>query len=203
MSGGQSDYFRRNAYKSEIDKYIDYIKESYSSKDEKDVLSYLTNGGWNARNNGRNLANNPFRCIEKTTAGTFTINVISPTTDWKEWIKTIGNVSCRGDDCIVWYQDKEIQFKLHENNNGYVVSIKESVLKENPRFSKLFRQVFRKATYCGICRVCETNCHNGCIKFIDGKVQITDCIHCHQCHEIDDGCLLYHSLRHPQGGGKI
>ena len=162
----------------------------------------MTNGGWNARNNGRNLANNPFRCIEKTTAGTFTITVISPTTDWKEWIKTIGNVSCRGDDCIVWYQDKEIQFKLHENSNGYLVSIKESTLKENPRFSKLFRQVFRKATYCGACRVCETNCHNGCIKFKDGKVQITDCIHCHQCHEIDDGCLLYHSLRHPQGGGK-
>ena len=202
MSGGQSDYFRRNAYKKEIDKYIDYIKESYSSKDEKDVLSYLTNGGWNARNNGRNLTNNPFRCIEKTTAGTFTITVISPTTDWKEWIKTIGNVSCRGDDCIVWYQDKEIQFKLHENSNGYLVSIKESTLKENPRFSKLFRQVFRKATYCGACRVCETNCHNGCIKFKDGKVQITDCIHCYQCHEIDDGCLLYHSLRHPQGGGK-
>ena len=34
-------------------------------------------------------------------------------------------------------------------------------------------------------------------------MNIDGCIHCYNCHEIDDGCLLFHSLRHPQGGGNI
>ena len=82
MSGGCSDYFRRNSYPEQIDQYIGYIKSSYNSKDSKNVHSYLTNGGWNARNNGRDLADNPFRCIENTTNKMVTITVIEPTTDW-------------------------------------------------------------------------------------------------------------------------
>lgn len=202
MSGGQSDYFRYDSYKAEIDKYIGYIRESYHSKDPKVLDSYLINGGWNARNNGRDLANNPFRCIENFTKGKLVISVINPTTDWREWIKTIGNCSGENGRYSVWFEGNAIAFELVDTPNGYTVYLKESIIKEYPKFGKLFRQVFRKATYCGACRVCETNCHNGSIKFVDGQVKISNCIKCHQCHDIDDGCLLYHSVRHPQGGGK-
>ncbi len=202
MSGGQSDYFRRCSYTEEIDKYISYIKNSYSAKDDKSVESYLTNGGWNARNNGRDLADNPFRCIENTSKGMLKINVINPLTNWEEWMKTIGFVTKNSDKYVVQYKDKSIPFVIKDSNNSYDVLISEAELKENPKFGKLFRQVFRKAAYCTACRVCETNCHNGSIQFINGKVKISNCINCHQCHDIDDGCLLFHSLRHPQGGGK-
>ena len=63
MSGGASDFFRRTSYTKEIDAYVDHIKRSYNSKDIKQVNSYLMNGGWNARNNGRDLVDNPFRCV--------------------------------------------------------------------------------------------------------------------------------------------
>lgn len=202
MSGGCSDYFRRNSYPEQIDQYIGYIKSSYNSKDSKNVHSYLTNGGWNARNNGRDLADNPFRCIENTTNKMVTITVIEPTTNWKEWIKTIGPVLRTETGYSVKFEDRYIEFAFQETEKGYIVSIPESVCKENPKFSKLLRQVFRKAAYCGACRVCETNCRNGCISFENGKVKIENCINCHQCHLIDSGCLLFHSLRHPQGGGK-
>ena len=202
MSGGASDYFRRNSYTAEIDRYIDYIKTSYNSKDPKQANSYLTNGGWNARNNGRDLAQNPFRCIENVTNKNITITVIEPTTDWQEWMKTIGPVLKTESGYSVKFEDQYIDFSLTETDKGYIVSIPESISKDNPKFSKLFRQVFRKAAYCGACRVCETNCRKGCISFIDGKVKIENCINCHQCHDIDSGCLLFHSLRHPQGGGK-
>lgn len=202
MSGGASDYFRRNSYTAEIDRYIDYIKTSYNSKDPKQANSYLTNGGWNARNNGRDLAQNPFRCIENVTNKNITITVIEPTTDWQEWMKTIGSVLKTESGYSVKFEDQYIDFSLTETDKGYIVSIPESISKDNPKFSKLFRQVFRKAAYCGACRVCETNCRKGCISFIDGKVKIENCINCHQCHDIDSGCLLFHSLRHPQGGGK-
>lgn len=202
MSGGVSDFFRRTSYTAEIDSYIDHIKNSYNSKDAKQVNSYLMNGGWNARNNGRDLADNPFRCIENTSNKKITITVINPNTDWKEWIKTIGILSHDEESYNITFEGSTYSFIVEENPRGYVVSIDEAISKTNPKFIKLFRQVFRKTTYCVGCQVCETNCKHGSIKFIDGKLSITDCIHCYQCHDIDSGCLLFHSLRHPQGGGK-
>lgn len=201
MSGGASDYFRRASYTEEMDRYISYIENSYISSDEKKRKAYITDGGWNARKNGRDLADNPFRCIENSSNGNITIKVIAPTTDWKEWMKTIGPVLKTESGYSVKFEDQYIDFSFTETDKGYIVSIPESISKDNPKFSKLFRQVFRKAAYCGACRVCETNCRKGCISFVDGKVKIENCINCHQCHDIDSGCLLFHSLRHPQGGG--
>ena len=202
MGGGASDYFRRCSYEQEIDKYIGYIKDSYSSNDPKQVESYITNGGWSARKNGRDLRDNKFRCVESTTKHILTITVTDPSTDWKEWIKTLGMLSVNDDDYSVRFEGDSIHFKVKDTKNGFVVSIPDSIVIEKPKFSKLFKQVFRKSAYCTACQVCETNCRNGCIKFVDGKLSITDCVHCYQCHMIDSGCLLFHSLRHPQGGGR-
>lgn len=202
MGGGTSDFFRRSAYPREIDKYAEFVKQSYSASDSKQAESYVSNGGWSARKNGRDLRDNKFRCIENTTNHKLTITVIEPSTDWKEWIKTLGRLSETADGYSVRFEDGDIDFQVQETATGYIVSISDTIVTEKPRFSKLFKQIFRKAAYCVGCRVCETNCRNGCIKFNDGKLSITDCIHCHQCHMIDSGCLLFHSLRHPQGGGK-
>ena len=202
MSGGASDYFRRCSYSAEVDKYVERIENSYSATDKKAAESYVRNGGWNARKNGRDLVDNPFRCIESTSGDYITITAINPATDWKEWIKTIGDFYTTDDGYRVSWKDKEYRFTVTEKENGYVVYLPQATSKESPQFVKLFRQVFRKSAYCAGCRVCETNCRNGSIKFVDGKLQISNCIHCHQCHLIDSGCLLFHSLRHPQGGGK-
>ena len=202
MGGGASDFFRHSAYKKNVEQYVSYIKNSYSSTDPKKTESYVLNGGWNARKNGRDLANNPFRCVESTAGKTITITVTDPKTDWKEWIKTIGDLIENDDRYSIEYNGGYYNFTVTEKDNGYLVQLNADLAKEQPKFVKLFRQVFRKSAYCGACQVCETNCRNGSIKFIDGKLSINNCIHCHQCHDIDSGCLLFHSLRHPQGGGK-
>ena len=201
MGAGASDYFRRCSYQDELDQYVDWIKETYSSTDPKQAESYVRNGGWNARNNGRNLKDNPFRCIETVLKHNVTITVVSPRTDWKEWMKTLGELAENESGYIVRFEGADISFNVLENVKGYVVTLPEKTAVDNPKFAKLFKQVFRKASYCSACRVCETNCRNGSIKFIDGKLSINNCIHCYQCHSIDSGCLLFHSLRHPQGGG--
>lgn len=202
MSGGSSDYFRHCSYEKEIEKYISFIKESYVSNDEKSVNSYLMNGGWNARNNGRSLRDNPTKCVETTENRNIKIVVTNPATDWKEWIKTLGNIGENGNNFTVRFEGEDIDFTVKTNDKGYVVTLPEKYNSKNPKFIRLFRQVFRKSAYCVGCRVCETNCHNGCIKFVDGKLKIEKCVHCYQCHDISSGCLLFHSLRHPQGGGK-
>lgn len=201
MGAGASDYFRHCAYQDEVEQYIDWIKDSYSSTDAKQAESYVRNGGWNARNNGRSLKNNPFRCVETVIKHNVTITIIRPNTDWREWIKTLGELSENEFGYTVRFEGEDISFIVSETDKGYIVSLPEKTSLDNPKFTKLFKQVFRKASYCSACRVCETNCRNGSIKFIDGKLSINNCIHCYQCHSIDSGCLLFHSLRHPQGGG--
>ena len=203
MSGGTSDYFRRQSYTSEIDGYVDSIKQTYNGdkRKKKNTESYILNGGWNARKNGRDLTNNAFRCIEHVSDGNLTIEVTDPNTDWTEWIKTLGILHEGKNGYSILFNGDTIGFEIKASKAGYVVTIPEKVLKENPAFGKMFRQVFRKAAYCNACRVCETNCKKRSITFTDGKVNINNCNRCHECHEIDSGCLLFHSLRHPQGGG--
>ena len=202
MSGGLSDFFRMNNYKEEIDHYIELIRKSYNEKDNNKIDSYIMNGGWSARNNGRDIINNQFRCKEYIKNNTLFIIVINPKSDWKEWIKTIGEIINEREIYTILYKEYKIKFSVQYTNEGYVVTIKESISRDNPEFSKYFRQVFRKSAYCSACRVCESNCRYGCIKFDDGTLKIKNCRHCHECHAIDSGCLLFHSLRHPQGGGK-
>jgi phosphoadenosine phosphosulfate reductase len=203
MSGGTSDYLRRQSYTAEIDKFVDMITQTYDSdkRKKKNAESYCLNGGWNARKNGRELANNVFRCIERSTDGRLLIEITYPSSDWTEWIKTLGEVRFSKGKHSVRFDDEWYEFTLKKGKNGYTVGIDEQILKFNPTFGKMFRQTFRKAAYCQSCRVCETNCKNGCIRFDDSKVKIQNCIKCRECHAIDSGCLLFHSLRHPQGGG--
>lgn len=190
MSGGACDYIRRQNYTEEIDGYIDVIKQTHSGdkQSKTNIESFVVNGGWNARKNGRELEDNEFRCIERYDNGFLYIDVKNPSSDWREWIKTI--------------DETQLEYTISKTKDGYTVKVSESMLKNNPLLSRMFRQVFRKAAYCIGCKVCETNCKKGCISFENGKVEINGCVRCHDCHNIDSGCLLFHSLRHPQGGGK-
>jgi len=204
MSGGKSDFIRYQSYQDEINEFIDIIKRSNGRDEGKEAAleTYITNGGWRTRRNGRDLRNNPIRCIERNENGFLVIDIIQPKTDWQEWIKTLGDVSGSNGNYHIIFERKHIAFSLIATKNRYTASISEQVLRENPTFGKMFRQVFRKAAYCVGCRVCETNCRNGCISFNDGLS--ISCIHCRSrdCHAIDDGCLAFHSLRLPKGDGK-
>lgn len=203
MSGGTSDYMRLKSYTVEIDEYIDIIKRTYDGLKwkSKNCDPYVMSGAWSARKNGRELTNNVFRCVERSTDGYLTIEVINPSSDWTEWIKTLGDLKENNNKYYILFSGETIRFSIKALKNGFTATISEQVLKDKPAFSKMFRQVFRKAAYCKGCRVCEANCKNGCISFSNGKVKIRNCIGCHECHSIDSGCLLFHSLRHPQGGG--
>jgi phosphoadenosine phosphosulfate reductase len=191
MSGGATNCLRRMNYPAEVAGYIDLIKNAYNG-DEHKIESC---GGWCARKSGRDLSNNVLRCVEKIADGVMTITVIDPTSDWSEWIKTLGNLRGNNGNCSVQFKGESINFSVNSSENGYVVTIPEAAVKKRPTFRKIFRQVFRKASYCKCCRVCEANCRNGCISFTDGKVKISDCTGCRECHAISNGCLLFNSLR--------
>ena len=78
MSGGLSNYVRRQNYTNEVDSYVDIIKESHGDKDSRKTESYVVNGGWSARKNGRSLENMDFRCVEKFDKGDMRIDITRP-----------------------------------------------------------------------------------------------------------------------------
>lgn len=186
MGGGKSGYIEYENYTDHVSGYFEMIKHA-NGRRNVNVDEYVKNFGWSARKNGRDLANNPNHCSERIENGYLTIEVDNATSDWREWIKTIDI-------------DKN-SYTIQGTKTGYVARLREEVIKQNPLLGRLFRQVFHKAACCKGCKVCEANCLNGALQFAGDKVHISGCVRCQKCHAIDSGCLLYHSLRHPQGGG--
>lgn len=183
MGRGKADSFRQMSYPNEIEKFVSIIRDM---TDDPNIETYISNGGWASRKNGRDIKNNPERYIETERDGKLYIRVISPKTDWREWIKTLG--------------DLPFDFSIVETADGYEVGF--PIEYNKTVLGKRFKQVFRKAAYCIGCRVCEVNCVFGCIDFSNG-LKITNCRHCQQCHEVDEGCLMYHSLEQPKNGGRV
>jgi len=181
MGGGKADSFRNITYPSQIENYTNIIRELV---DDKNIESYITNGGWVARQNGRDLKNNPSRCIEQIIDGQLEIRVINPKSDINEWIKTLGDIP--------------YSYTIIKKEDGYVFSFSERI--DKTPYAKLFKQVTYKSAYCVECRVCEANCRNGCISFSNG-LSIENCDHCGQCHSIRRGCLVYNSVQQPKNGG--
>lgn len=187
MGGGRNDYIQYQSYPYEVGKFISLIKtmNARNKGDNVALCSYVSNGGWNARKNGRDLTISEEHYREEIKNDKLIISVTNPRTDWQEWIKTLGTLP--------------FEYQIVNLNNGYKVICDVAIINTFPKEVKRFKQVFKKSAHCLSCRVCETNCRNGCISFNE-KLSINNCIHCGQCHEIDDGCLAYHSLKLSGGG---
>lgn len=183
MGRGKSDSFRKMSYPEEIESFVKIIRDV---TEDSNIDSYISNGGWASRKNGRDLRNNPEQYIETEKDGKLCLTVLDPRTDWHEWIKTLGELP--------------FDYTVQEIPGGYVVSFPLEYNKTT--IGKNFKQVFRKAAYCVGCRVCEVNCVFGCIDFTNG-LKIEKCRHCQQCHAVDEGCLVYHSLQQPKNGGRV
>lgn len=191
MSSGSSDYARHKSYPESIDRLISKIQasNSWDSHSKTDSLTYVTSGGWINRKSGRGITGNVVRYKETTKDGTIHFELINPTSDWREWIKTAEN--------------ENFEYEVQLTSTGFIISASAEAFKKYPSAGKFFRQALRKAAYCVGCRVCESNCKAGHLKFVDGKVSITDCIKCHECHDIPGGCHVYNSLKVPQGEKKM
>jgi len=189
MSGGLSEYMRRVTYPDAVTKYFSIIRDT-SDKPFTDsrFFDFMNRGAWKSRADGRFVAGTIKKYHEETRDGKTQITISKPLSNWKEWIKTL---------------DWDIPIAFQQTSERYTITVSESDLKSNPSLGKIFRQVFRKAAYCCGCGVCATNCRNRCISFDNEAVRIEGCCHCLDCHNLPGGCLLYDSLKIPNGGQKM
>lgn len=188
MGSGRNDYFQMQAYPEGVSALAEIVKSMNErcAGNPKALDEYMYNGGWNARKNGRDINRDRTKqYIEDIEGDTFIIRVINPSSDWQEWIKTLGVIPFK------------FEYKILENGYEIRCSVVE-IRKHMVSFTK-FKQIFKKSAYCVSCRVCEANCLRGCISF-DYGLHIRDCIHCGDCLKLEEGCLAYRSLRMPYEG---
>ena len=195
-------FFRMACYEGEVKEYIDIISNLYSDNigSEAKLKEFLNNTGWRARMNGRDISLKS-NYSENITPRKTEIQVRNPRSEWREWIKTIGVLQTDTSPYQILFRGEIFSFTLREEDNVIYVEIDGGLCKQKPIFAKLLKNVFRKTADCVGCRECEADCHNGCLKIIDGKVKISeDCKHCAECHKVDNGCLVNKSLTMPKGG---
>jgi phosphoadenosine phosphosulfate reductase len=196
----RSDYFAHTCYPVEFEKLVDAIKFSYTANfnSEERLNQFVENGGWKARKNGRDISvKQEYQEIEDKENTKLIIK--HPTTNWKEWIKTVGVLMTTTSPYTISYKGQTFVFEVHEEE-GLEVSFDSRLAKTDPTFIKLLKNVFKKAATCMLCRVCEADCHNGSLHMENGKVTIDDtCLHCSQCHKVEKGCLLFKSIEKPKG----
>lgn len=170
------------------------------------IREFMDIGGWKARRSGKELSFAKSYVNESFEQGVLTIQVSRIKTDWKQWIKTIGDVTfLENGNVEVLYKRKLYCIEITENNDGLTASV---VIGKNTQkdiyFMSELKIVFRKSAYCIGCRVCEANCPYGFISMKNGLVSIDDrCVKCKKCHEVSYGCLVANSLRLPKGEKKM
>jgi phosphoadenosine phosphosulfate reductase len=201
-AAGRNDFMNHYCYYEEAEQLIDVIrnayKETFPSTDK--LTQFIEAGGWKARKNGRDLSMKVHYKEQRTKKNEVIITLKEARTDWKEWIKTIGELANASSPYKIRFHDRMLQFSVNEDE-GLCVVVDARTSHDNPDFVKMLKNVFRKAGYCVGCRVCQADCPYGYINFIDGQVIIDErCLHCSKCHNVEKGCLVYKSLEQPKGG---
>lgn len=184
MSTEKANFFRKVSYSNEIEPFIDLIRQNIN---DENIDSYIADGVWTNRRNGRDLVNNYSQNYsEEKIDGYIYIKILKPQRNWREWIKTLGEIP--------------FPYEVKESENNTVTAKVKLIYDKTPAM-KVFKSVFHKAAACVGCGVCEANCQHGAISFKGGlHIDEKKCVHCLQCHELNAGCLVFDSLKLPNGG---
>ncbi len=205
MASPWKEYITHAVYKNNVNPLLSIIDESITNKipSKTEREKYLNNRGWRTRMDGRDLNVNDNKVVEQTDESGITIYANNISTDWKEWIKAIGNLIHEGDNNYnIEYKNNIYDFTVEQVTDKLKVKIDgASSTKEQIRFMYLFKNIFYKAAYCHNCKVCVVECPIGALQMNDGIVEIkNNCSKCERCLDRPKGCLIARSTLFLIGG---
>lgn len=173
--------------------------KSLSTKQE--ITNFMDTCGWKARRSGRELNFSQDYCLEALENGWLTITLLRERTNWREWIKTLGDIVSMDEDHVEIIYDGKKHYIYHEyfkDKQIFKVDVSDNT-KNDILFASALKIVLRKTAYCICCQVCEANCPHGFITMKDGNVTVSDkCIKCRKCHDVFHGCLVANSIKLPK-----
>ncbi len=200
------DFIANARYHTSLSPFVELLDQYAEHKELAPAQrnTYLDTGGWKGRVGGRGLRIGGNRVIEQASDGSFTAIVRQQDSDWREWIKAIGNLSVI-DGTAVWLDYDGSKYRLSHSSVDDKVCVTLSGLansKTDIRLRYLFRNAINKAAFCVGCRVCAVACASGAISTRGGAVILDEekCVHCHACLDKPKGCLVAKSLATTMGG---
>lgn len=203
MSQGKHDYMKYKNYPDDTDLFINKIITTSGKNFSKENYDrFVEQGYWRTRKSGRELNFGHDKHVFEIVKGQNVITVQKKNEYWKEWAKTIGQVTSLGDgEFSIAYEGKSYAIRTISTQEGgeqfTFPNIENS--KSDIKFLSLFKSVIIKSVYCVNCGYCAAECKSGCIDMANGVHISNQCKHCFNCHDIYSHCLRYNSIKNRIG----
>lgn len=203
MSQGKHDYMKYKNYPDDTDLFINKIITTSGKNFSKENYDrFVEQGYWRTRKSGRELNFGHDKHVFEIVKGQNVITVQKKNEYWKEWAKTIGQVTSFGDgEFSIAYEGKSYAIRTISTQEGgeqfTFPNIENSKL--DIKFLSLFKSVIIKSVYCVNCGYCAAECKSGCIDMANGVHISNQCKHCFSCHDIYSHCLRYNSIKNRIG----
>ena len=203
MSQGKHDYMKYKNYPDDTDLFINKIITTSGKNFSKENYDrFVEQGYWRTRKSGRELNFGHDKHVFEIVKGQNVITVQKKNEYWKEWAKTIGQVTSFGDgEFSIAYEGKSYAIRTISTQEGgeqfTFPNIENS--KSDIKFLSLFKSVIIKSVYCVNCGYCAAECKSGCIDMANGVHISNQCKHCFSCHDIYSHCLRYNSIKNRIG----
>ena len=203
MSQGKHDYMKYKNYPDNTDLFINKIITTSGKNFSKENYDrFVEQGYWRTRKSGRELNFGHDKQVFEIVKGQNVITVQKKNEYWKEWAKTIGQVTSLGDgEFSIAYEGKSYAIRTISTQEGgeqfTFPNIENS--KSDIKFLSLFKSVIIKSVYCVNCGYCAAECKSGCIDMANGVHISNQCKHCFSCHDIYSHCLRYNSIKNRIG----
>ena len=203
MSQGKHDYMKYKNYPDDTDLFINKIITTSGKNFSKENYDrFVEQGYWRTRKSGRELSFGHDKHVFEIVKGQNVITVQKKNEYWKEWAKTIGQVTSFGNgEFSIAYEGKSYAIRTISTQEGgeqfTFPNIENS--KSDIKFLSLFKSVIIKSVYCVNCGYCAAECKSGCIDMANGVHISNQCKHCFNCHDIYSHCLRYNSIKNRIG----
>ena len=203
MSQGKHDYMKYKNYPDDTDLFINKIITTSGKNFSKENYDrFVEQGYWRTRKSGRELNFGHDKHVFEMVKGQNVITVQKKNEHWKEWAKSIGQVTSLDEgEFSIAYEGKSYAIRTISTQEGgeqfTFPNIENSKL--DIKFLSLFKSVIIKSVYCVNCGYCAAECKSGCIDMANGVHISNQCKHCFSCHDIYSHCLRYNSIKNRIG----
>ena len=199
-----SDFLVGKLYPKCRKPFLDKLHNWVSVSGIKDVDTFIKTRRWHISALGSPDIKNLERVLVSCANHTTMITLLSPSSDFFEWLKVLGSYSIGygknsfngslkiGKD-IIPFEGKKSQSKLEITFSS-----------ENKSFINNLIRIAHKAAYCVNCEVCEVQCPTGALQILPKLSIGSQCVHCLKClnwHE--KGCIAADCLRKISGKIKM
>lgn len=195
MAAPKNNWFKEQSYKSNTAFFNEIIINTTFAKElpPERLKQFMDIGVWKSRHNGSKLLNPRIVYNEEKKDSDLIITLDSISKDWKEWLKTLGQLNFLSDNLVeIFCDDRKysLEYKFENNKHEFRIGNLENSQKER-YFLSWLKIVLKKSAYCIGCQICESNCPNGYIHMEDKNFYIDDkCTKCKKCYEVDGGCIV-------------